>query len=130
MFWNVENLFDDQDDRRNSVDNPYDDWFAQDAEARNLKYAHLAQIILKANDGKGPDLLACCEVESVRAAELLRDTLNTKLPPGAVQYEHVVMKELAANAGRYMTSPGPGCSAGTTCGCSGPTSSPTGRTCA
>src|SRR5687767_15075049 len=35
-FWNVENLFDDRDDRRRSQDEPYDNWFAQDAAAREL----------------------------------------------------------------------------------------------
>lgn len=102
MFWNVENLFDDRDDHRRAVDEEYDNWFAEDAEARALKYGHLAEIILRVNAGNGPDILACCEVESVRAAELLRDTLNAKLPAGATRYEHVAMKELSANAGRYM----------------------------
>ncbi|QDU20350.1 endonuclease/exonuclease/phosphatase family protein [Urbifossiella limnaea] len=102
MFWNVENLFDDRDDRRNSIDEPYDNWFAEDAAARRLKFDRLAEIILKQNGGNGPDVLACVEVESVRAAELLRDALNEKLPAGAAKYEHVAMKELAANAGRFM----------------------------
>lgn len=102
MFWNLENLFDDRDDKRNSIDDPYDDWFAQDAEARKLKYDHLAEIIVKVNDGKGPDVFAGVEVESLRAAELLKDALNARLPSGTAKYEHVVMKELTANAGRYM----------------------------
>jgi endonuclease/exonuclease/phosphatase family metal-dependent hydrolase len=102
MFWNVENLFDDRDDRRNSTDDPYDDWFAGDAGARRLKYDHLAEVILRVNGGNGPDILACCEVESVRAAELLRDTLNARLPAGVPRYEFVAMRELAANAGRYI----------------------------
>ena len=102
MFWNLENLFDDRDDKRNSIDDPYDDWFAQDAAARKLKYDHLAEIILKVNGGNGPDVFAGCEVESLRAAELLRDALNAKLPGGAAKYEHVAMKELSAHAGRYM----------------------------
>lgn len=102
MFWNVENLFDDRDDRRNSIDDPYDNWFATDPAARKLKFDHLTEIILRQNGGTGPDVLACVEVESVRAAELLRDALNERLPAGAARYEHVAMKELAANAGRYM----------------------------
>ena len=102
MFWNVENLFDDRDDKRNRIDNPYDDWFAQDADARKLKYDHLAEIILKQNGGNGPDIFVGVEVESLRAGEMLRDTLNAKLPAAAKKYEHVVMKELAANAGRYI----------------------------
>jgi len=102
MFWNVENLFDDRDDRRNSTDDPYDNWFAEDAAARKLKFDHLTEIILKQNGGNGPDVLACVEVESVRAAELLRDALNEKVPAGQAKYEHVAMKELATNAGRFM----------------------------
>lgn len=102
MFWNVENLFDDRDDKRNSIDDPYDNWFAQDAGARKLKYDHLAEVILKVNDGKGPDVFAGVEVESLRAAELLRDALNAKLPTGAAKFEHVAMKELTHNAGRYI----------------------------
>ena len=102
MFWNVENLFDDHDDKRNTIDNPYDDWFATDAETRTLKYDHLAEIIVKQNGGKGPDLLACVEVETVRAAELLKDAINAKLPAGATKYEHIAMKELSTNAGRYI----------------------------
>jgi hypothetical protein len=102
MFWNVENLFDDKEDHRNTTDKPYDDWFAQNADARKLKYDHLADMILKQNEGKGPDLLACVEVESVRAAELLKDAINAKLPAGAAKYDHVAMKELSHNAGRYI----------------------------
>ncbi len=102
MFWNVENLFDDRDDRRNSTDDPYDNWFAEDAAARKMKFEHLTEIILKQNGGNGPDILACVEVESIRAAELLRDALNEKVPAGQTKYEYVAMKELAANAGRFM----------------------------
>ncbi len=102
MFWHVENLFDDHDDRRNSTDDPYDNWFATDAAARKMKFDHLTEIILRQNGGNGPDILACVEVESIRAAELMRDALNEKLPAGAVKYEHVAMKELATNAGRFM----------------------------
>ncbi len=102
MCWNVENLFDDRDDRRNSIDEPYDNWFAHDAEARKLKYDHLAEIILRVNDGKGPDVFAGVEVESLRSAELLMETLNAKLPEGSKKYEHVAMKELTQHAGRYM----------------------------
>jgi endonuclease/exonuclease/phosphatase family metal-dependent hydrolase len=103
MFWNVENLFDDRADKRNSVDHPYDEWFATDAATREEKYAHLAEMIVKQNGGKGPDILACVEVESVRAGELLRDAMNAKLAAGSQKYEHLAMKELAANAGRHMS---------------------------
>jgi len=102
MFWNVENLFDDRDDKRNSIDDKYDNWFAHDPAARTLKYDHLAEVILKENDGKGPDILACVEVESIRAAELLAEALNAKLPAGVARYDHLAMKELSGNAGRFM----------------------------
>lgn len=100
MLWNVENLFDDIDDNRNSIDDPYDNWFAHDAATRQLKYERLTEIILKQNGGQGPDVLVCVEVESVRAATLLKDSLNAKLPVNAVPYEHVGMKNL--NAGRHL----------------------------
>jgi endonuclease/exonuclease/phosphatase family metal-dependent hydrolase len=102
MAWNVENLFDDRDDKRNRIDDPYDNWFATDPAARELKYTHLADIILKVNNGNGPDILACVEVESLRAATLLKDTLNAKLPAAAKRYEFVAMKELSPSAGRYI----------------------------
>lgn len=102
MLWNVENLFDDRDDRRNSIDDPYDNWFATDPETRTLKYNHLAEIILQVNGGRGPDLLACCEIESIRATELLRDTLNSRLGEGLPKYDHIAMKELDPNAGRFI----------------------------
>src|SRR5207244_6127257 len=54
------------------------------------------------NGGKGPDVFAAVEVESRRAAELLQETLNAKLPDGVAKYEHVAMKELNAHAGRYI----------------------------
>lgn len=100
MLWNVENLFDDVDDKRNSIDDPYDNWFASDVAARQLKYAHLTEIILKQNGSRGPDVLVCVEVESVRAATLLKDSLNAKLPQDAVPYQYVGMKNL--DAGRHI----------------------------
>jgi endonuclease/exonuclease/phosphatase family metal-dependent hydrolase len=56
------------------------------------------------NDGKGPDIIAICEVESVRAADLLRATLNKKLDDAKadkkLQYKDVVMRNL--DAGRHI----------------------------
>lgn len=99
-FWNVENLFDDHADHRRPPDKEYDDWFAHNAADREKKYAHLTQILLKMNGGKGPDILACCEVESPRAAEMLKDALNAALPAGAEPYQFVAMTDL--DAGRHM----------------------------
>jgi endonuclease/exonuclease/phosphatase family metal-dependent hydrolase len=99
-FWNVENLFDDIEDRRLAVDRTYDSWFARDAAARTLKYNRLSDALVKMNDGRGPDILACVEVESVRAAELLRDALNERIPDKTIHYRTVLMKEVSG--GRHI----------------------------
>ncbi len=100
-FWNVENLFDDQDDGRTQAgDREFDRWFSHDPQALHLKLAHLSDALVKLNGGRGPDILAVVEIESVRAAELLRDALNSRLGDPALQYSHVLMKELSA--GRHI----------------------------
>jgi len=102
-FWNVENLFDDKDDKRNTVDEEYDDPFAENAELRKLKLDRLTSAILKMNDGNGPDILACCEVESVRAGELLMNALNAKLKDAKkddLLYKFLLMQNL--DAGRHI----------------------------
>jgi len=69
-----------------------------------LKLDRIASAFLKMNDGKGPDIIACLEVESVRAAELLQGTLNKKLQNAKaddkLQYKNVAMKNL--NGGRHI----------------------------
>lgn len=103
-FWNVENLFDDRDDKRRSVDEEYDNAFAADTALREKKFDRIAGALLAMNDGRGPDVIACVEVESVRAATLLKDTLNRKLDAAKadpkMQYTHVAMKDL--DAGRHI----------------------------
>ncbi len=103
-FWNVENLFDDQDDKRKDVDEPFDNAFAGDAKLRQEKLDHLAEILLKMNGGKGPDVISLVEVESVRAADLLKATLNKKLDDAKadpkLKYTQVSMKNL--DAGRHI----------------------------
>ncbi len=102
--WNVENLFDDKKDKRNSIDTEFDTAFAENEELRNLKYDRVATALLKMNDGEGPDIIACMEVESIRAAELLQETLNRKLTDAKaddkLQYKNLAMKNL--NAGRHI----------------------------
>src|SRR4051812_33022106 len=45
-FWNVENLYDDVDDGRTKRgDAEYDAYFAEKTEARETKYAHIAQVL-------------------------------------------------------------------------------------
>src|SRR5262245_49860727 len=95
-FWNVENLFDDKDDPRNSTDEIYDNPFATNDALRTAKYDRIATALLKMNGGKGPDLIACAEVESVRAAELLVKALNAKIKDDALKYKSQAMKNLDA----------------------------------
>ena len=99
-FWNVENLFDDSNDDRRSVDEPYDNAFATDAALRQQKLDHLASTLVKLNGGKGPDILVCVEVETIRAAELLRDALNAKLSDPKLHYTQVSMVNL--DGGRHI----------------------------
>jgi endonuclease/exonuclease/phosphatase family metal-dependent hydrolase len=100
--WNMENLFDDQDDHRRQPDGEYDHWFAQEPETRKKKYQHLTDELLKLNDGKGPDIIVGNELESMRSARLLQESLNAGLPAGTARYESVAMEELA-NAGRHIS---------------------------
>jgi endonuclease/exonuclease/phosphatase family metal-dependent hydrolase len=100
-FWNCENLFDDHfDNRPSSADKPYDRWFADDAKARELKYGHLADALVKLNDGRGPDILAVVELESERSAEMLREALNARLADPALHYTEPLIKEV--EGGRHI----------------------------
>jgi hypothetical protein len=98
--WNLENLFDDRDDRRNSTDEPYDNWFARDGATRDAKYQKIAEWLVRLNGGNGPDVFVGIEIESYRAAELLKDALNARLPAGAARYQYVAMEEVSA--GRHI----------------------------
>ena len=102
--WNVENLFDDQDDKRREIDEEYDNFFAEDAKLRQEKLDRIASTLLKMNEGRGPDVIACVEVESVRALELLKGTLNRMLDEAKadpkLKYTQTAMKNL--NGGRHI----------------------------
>lgn len=76
--WNAENLFDDQDDPHFKDD--LEDWYGRDPQAIGRKLALLTDSLLRLNQGRGPDVLALVEVENRRAVELLRATLNARLP--------------------------------------------------
>ncbi len=100
-FWNVENLFDDHLDHRDGPgDLEYDTWFARDAVSLKTKLDHLCKTLLSLNEGRGPDILAIAEVESERAAELLKDALNSKLSDPALHYGQPLMKEVSG--GRHI----------------------------
>lgn len=85
--WNVENLFDDTDDPKNS--DPLDAWFASDLEALRRKNELLADTLIALDGGRGPDILALIEVENRRAVEILVDALNARLPTDW-QYTRIV----------------------------------------
>jgi endonuclease/exonuclease/phosphatase family metal-dependent hydrolase len=92
-FWNTENLFDDiPGNSKGRADRDFDRWFATDAAARKQKYGNLANVLLQLNGGKGPDILAVAEVESARAADLLRQTLNGRLSDLRLHYKEPLVK--------------------------------------
>jgi endonuclease/exonuclease/phosphatase family metal-dependent hydrolase len=100
-FWNVENLFDDQENERlQAPDREYDQWFARDPAALQLKLSHLSEALLSLNGGRGPDIIALAEVESQRAAELLLDALNGRLVDPTLHYHQVLFKDPAG--GRHI----------------------------
>jgi endonuclease/exonuclease/phosphatase family metal-dependent hydrolase len=102
-FWNVENLFDDMPNKQaHPADKEYDEWFAQDAQARRLKYEHLGKALAEMNDGKGPDILAVAEVESERAAQLLREAVNQQLRDPRLHYTNVLFKD--PHGGRHIAT--------------------------
>jgi len=100
-LWNVENLFDDKDDNRTGPgDKEYDDLYPRRPDLLRLKLAKLTEALLAMNRGKGPDILAIVEVESLRAAQLLQQALNASITDPALRYEHVLMKEISV--GRHI----------------------------
>jgi endonuclease/exonuclease/phosphatase family metal-dependent hydrolase len=100
-FWNVENLFDDVNDGRTGQgDKEYDPWLANHPDILKLKLSKLADALLAMNGGKGPDILALAEVESVRAAQLLQYTLNARISDPELHYRNVLMKEV--KVGRHI----------------------------
>jgi predicted extracellular nuclease len=72
-FWNVENLFDLEDDPGVEFDEEFTPespkrWTAERLER---KLNNLASVIRKMNDGRGPDAFGLCEVENRKVVELL-----------------------------------------------------------
>ena len=99
--WNVENLFDDEDDP--NFRDSHEDWFGTDPAAFRAKVDHLAEGLLKMNGGVGPDVACLVEVESDRALAALREAVNAKLDAaghGDRKYAHALFKE--DNTGRRI----------------------------
>lgn len=71
--WNVENLFDIEDDPNVALDEE----FTPEAPKRwtrerlDIKLGNLAKVIGKMNGGRGPDVLGLCEVENRKVIEML-----------------------------------------------------------
>jgi predicted extracellular nuclease len=94
--WNVENLFDIEDDP--IVE--YDEDFTPQSPKRwtkerlDIKLKNLARIISKMDNGRGPDVLGLCEVENRKVVEML----VAKLAPLGRKYE-IVHKDSPSDRG-------------------------------
>lgn len=85
--WNVENLFDLEDDPNVELDEEFTPTAPKrwTAERLERKLNNLASIIKKMNNGRGPDVLGLCEVENRNVVEML----IAKLAPLGRKYEIV-----------------------------------------
>jgi len=100
-FWNVENLFDDVEDGRTGQGDPeYDRYFATDKAALEQKLRNLSSVLIRMNNGKGPDIVALAEIESRRAVELLQEALNRRLEDQRLHYTELLFK--APTGGRHI----------------------------
>ena len=94
--WNVENLFDLEDDPNVQ----YDEDFTPQAPNRwtkerlDIKLKNLASIISKMNNGRGPDALGLCEIENRKVIEML----VAKLAPLGRDYQ-IVHKDSDSDRG-------------------------------
>lgn len=84
-WWNVENLFDEEDalalGRRTdklfrAIGSDIAGWTPQ---LRDRKIDQLASVIAAMNAGQGPDLLGVCEIENRFVVERLVDAVNARL---------------------------------------------------
>jgi predicted extracellular nuclease len=96
VSWNVENLFDLEDDPNIELDEEFTPaapkrWTAERLER---KLNNLATIIKKMNDNRGPDVLGLCEVENRKVVEMLVE----KLAPLGRKYE-IVHKDSPSDRG-------------------------------
>ncbi len=90
-FWNVENLYDDNDDPK--IHDEMENWFGQNPDKFRLKIDRLADVLSQMNGGIGPDILACCEVENDRCLHALKEALNARLNAQGkadLYYQHVL----------------------------------------
>jgi endonuclease/exonuclease/phosphatase family metal-dependent hydrolase len=76
--WNVENLFDTEDDPNVQGDEEYtpDQPKQWTPERLDTKLANLAKILNKVHFNKGPDILGVCEIENRKVVEMLAQKLG------------------------------------------------------
>ncbi len=94
--WNVENLFDLEDDPAVELDEEYTPQAPKKwtQERLEVKLNNLASIISKMNEGRGPDVLGLNEVENRKVVEML----VAELAPLGRQYE-IVHKDSPSDRG-------------------------------
>lgn len=94
--WNVENLFDTEDDPSVELDEDFTPESPKKwtKERLDVKLDNLAKTISKMNDGHGPDVLGLCEVENRKVVEML----VAKLAPLGRKYE-IVHKDSPSDRG-------------------------------
>lgn len=95
-FWNVENLFDTEDDPTVALDEEFTPSGAKQWTADRLqrKLDNLSRLIRKMNSGKGPDLIGLAEVEN----RLVLERLVEKLGPLKRRYE-IIHQESPSSRG-------------------------------
>jgi hypothetical protein len=90
-WWNVENLFDEENSPRRTdkvaraLGTSIKGWTPA---LRDQKIGQLASVIAQMNGGAGPDLLGICEVENEFVVNRLRDAVNGLLPARTCQVAH------------------------------------------
>jgi endonuclease/exonuclease/phosphatase family metal-dependent hydrolase len=99
--WNVENFYDDQDDPK--IHDDMEDWFGNNPTAFQEKVDHLAEGLLKMNNGAGPDIACLCEVESEQCMTALEEALNAKLDAAGLGDRHYTATLFKGdNTGRHF----------------------------
>jgi endonuclease/exonuclease/phosphatase family metal-dependent hydrolase len=94
VHWNVENLFDNDDDPASKGDDPYTErgWEHWTTNLYRLKLDHLAELLIKM-DG---DIVSVCEVENRRVLEDLNQAIAAK---GGRPYTSLVQRDSSDERG-------------------------------
>jgi hypothetical protein len=104
-WWNLENLFDEENSPRRSeklqrvVGRDLVGWTPA---LRDRKIDQLASVIVQMNDGNGPDLLGVCEVENRFVLDLLVNVLAGSFPTRQYTVIHAepIFRGCGTSAGR------------------------------